>query len=386
MGVTMIDLKKYENKILQGDNLEILKTLPDAFIDCCITSPPYYGLRDYGTAFWQGGNPNCQHSVREENNFEKSKPPKTVCPKCGARRVDSQIGLEETPEAYIERLRMVFHDVWRVLKPAGTLWLNIGDSYCGSGRGLGDVNKKGVGLKAACTDNTFQKPYRVEGYKQKDLIGIPWMIAFALRADGWYLRQDIIWTKANPMPEAVKDRFCKAHEYIFLLSKQERYYFDHDAALELADGWDGRSINAKYVNRDYMAEVGGCEFGSSRPRWPQKPKGRVGKKGNIDEHANSGRYYYETPYRTKRDVWRVASEPCREAHFALFPTRLITPCIECGCPPDGIVLDPFFGGGTTGVVAVRTGRRYLGCELNPEYIRIAEKRIQEEKDKTALFN
>lgn len=209
------------NTVLQGDCLEVLKTLPDGIADCCVTSPPYYGLRDYGTGEWVGGDPECPHrrvskysdktitghAQKELAGNVGDAIYKSVCPLCGAVRIDKQIGLEETPEQYIDRLVAVFHEVKRVLKDDGTLWLNIGDSYCGTGD-------------------------KVIGCKQKDLIGIPWMLAFALRADGWYLRQDIIWHKPNPMPESVKDRCTKSHEYIFLLSKKPKYYFDYEAIQE----------------------------------------------------------------------------------------------------------------------------------------------------------
>ncbi|MDR0605691.1 MAG: site-specific DNA-methyltransferase, partial [Bacteroidales bacterium] len=201
------------NKILCADALIGLKTLPDNSVDCCVTSPPYYGLRDYGTATWTGGNPDCRHSERIEKNFEKfkqsgnrgnSKVPKGTCPRCGAKRIDLQIGLEDTPELYVNRLTEVFAEVYRVLKPTGTLWINIGDSYST----IKLINGKHKSIKS------------------KDLIGIPWMIAFALRDMGWYLRQDIIWHKPNSMPESVKDRCTKAHEYIFLFSKSRKYYYD----------------------------------------------------------------------------------------------------------------------------------------------------------------
>lgn len=231
------------NTVLQGNCLDVLKTLEDKSIDCCVTSPPYYGLRDYGTGKWVGGDPNCPHR-RMSKYSDKTKKGhaqeelrgnvgdaiyKTVCPLCGAVRVDEQIGLEETPKQYIDRLVEVFHEVKRVLKDEGTLWLNIGDSYCGTGD-KGDYkdpkyadgrNGQGVAMNR-----------KVIGCKQKDLIGIPWMLAFALRNDGWYLRQDIIWHKPNPMPESVKDRCVKSHEYIFLLSKKSHYYFDYKAIQE----------------------------------------------------------------------------------------------------------------------------------------------------------
>lgn len=335
----------YIDKVINGDCLEVLKTLPDESIDCCVTSPPYYGLRDYGTGAWIGGDPNCPHyrtTKRSDNTSTGHKAMmdtghpvgdaiyKTVCPLCGAIREDRQIGLEETPEKYIEKLTEVFREVKRVLKNDGTLWLNIGDSYWGSGsRGwdftdrFTDASKLQKGSKGTTDLHNLPKLVgNINGYKNKDLIGIPWMLAFALRADGWYLRQDIIWHKPNPMPESVRDRCTKSHEYIFLMSKSPHYYFDSDAMQEKAtsDNGDGK--------------------------------------------------------RNKRDVWSVVVKPVKEAHFATFPEELIAPCILAGSPVDGIVLDPFFGSGTTGRVAVKYSRHFIGIELNPEYIEISDKRTE----------
>ena len=329
------------SKVLLGDCLEVLKTLPDESVNCCVTSPPYYGLRDYGTGTWVGGDPNCPH-----RRLNKCKPDhtatghaqeelignvgdaiyKTVCPLCGAVRVDKQIGLEETPEMYIDKLTAVFHEVKRVLKDDGTLWLNIGDSYCG-------VDNIGTGLK------------------NKDLIGIPWMLAFALRNDGWYLRQDIIWHKPNPMPESVKDRCTKSHEYIFLLSKQPHYYFDYQAIQE----------ESKYGGVDNRTDKGRIAYEGKRTSSPIP---------NLAQQS----FVSITDKRNKRDVWSVTVKSVREAHFATFPEELITPCILAGCPTGGTVLDPFFGSGTTGRVATKYNREYIGIELNPEYVEISNKR------------
>jgi DNA modification methylase len=311
------------NKILLGDNIETLKTLPAAAVDCCITSPPYYGLRDYG--------------------------------------VDGQIGLEESPEEYIEKLVNVFREVRRVLSDEGTLWVNIGDCYSGSGKGgqshyiksenwhptyphIGTTARKNAVTKFA------GEPRCPQGIKNKDLIGIPWLLAFALRADGWYLRQDIIWNKPNPMPESVTDRCTKAHEYIFLLSKSANYYFDNNAIKEPATSTDN-SIRDRDSTR--LNNVPGRD-----------KMGGLCKNDYID--------------RNKRDVWTVTTKPYKDAHFAVFPEALICPCVLAGSKEGGIVLDPFMGSGTTAVVAVKLLRKYVGCEINPEYIKIAEKRISEE--------
>lgn len=348
-----------KNVILLGDCLKVLKELPDESINCCVTSPPYYGLRDYGTGEWVGGDPNCPHrrtSKYSENTITGHKQIelqgnvgdaiyKTVCPLCGAVREDKQIGLEETPEEYVQKLVDIFHEVKRCLTKDGTLWLNIGDSYA--------HNTKEV-LPQTIENTTERQPhYGVkvpDGCKPKDLIGIPWMLALALRKDGWYLRQDIIWHKPNPMPESVKDRFTKSHEYIFLLSKSEKYYFDHEAIQE----------KSAYVDN-------------------RLGKGRIGYNGKrVDDNTETGQNSFVTitGSRNKRDVWTVQPSHYKGAHFATYPEELIYPCIMAGCPEDGIVLDPFMGSGTTGVVAKKNHRNYLGIELNPKYKEIADNRIK----------
>lgn len=294
----MDDMKP--NTILCGDCLEVLRTLPSSSIDCCVTSPPYYALRDYG--------------------------------------VDGQIGLEETPEAYIAKLSYVFMEVYRVLKPEGTLWLNIGDSYNGNKKG----NTETIKHKVVAESNDFHKKLW-KGAKQKDLIGVPWMLAFTLRSQGWYLRQDIIWEKGNPLPESVTDRCTKSHEYIFLMSKSQKYYFDYEAIQE----------KAKYPNDNR-----GSRGDSRRGTEMNSVSGVTGE------------------MRNKRDVWCVNTKPCSEAHFATYPFELIRPCILAGCPENGIVLDPFMGSGTTAIVARSLNRNYIGVELNPEYIKIAQKRLE----------
>lgn len=362
------------SKVLLGDCLEVLKTLPDESVNCCVTSPPYYGLRDYGTGTWVGGDPNCPHfrtshftkncQTGHKNLLEMKGVAdsiyKKVCPLCGAVRVDKQIGLEETPELYIDKLTAVFHEVKRVLKDDGTLWLNIGDSYWGSGsRGFDftdkftDASEIQKGSKG--TTDLSNIPKLVgntdTGLKNKDLIGIPWMLAFALRNDGWYLRQDIIWHKPNPMPESVKDRCTKSHEYIFLLSKQPHYYFDYQAIQE----------ESKYGGVDNRTDKGRIAYEGKRTSSPIP---------NLAQQS----FVSITDKRNKRDVWSVTVKSVREAHFATFPEELITPCILAGCPTGGTVLDPFFGSGTTGRVATKYNREYIGIELNPEYVEISNKR------------
>ena len=348
------------NQILQGDSLEVLKTIPDSVVDCCVTSPPYYGLRDYGTGKWVGGNLNCPHrrlSKFSDKTITGHNQPelignvgdaiyKTVCPLCGAIREDKQIGLEESPEEYIERLVSLFREVKRVLKDDGTLWVNIGDTYNGNKQGNTEVNKH-----SNVVTNSFKKT-TWNGAKVKDLIGIPWMLAFALRADGWYLRQDIIWHKPNPMPESVKDRCTKSHEYIFLLSKKPKYYFD-----------------SKAIQEDAKAESENCYKSVFN-------KGKVQERFRPNGSTNTMGMKKWTGKRNKRDVWDVVAKSTKEAHFATYPKELIKPCILAGSRLNGIVLDPFFGSGTTGIVAVECNRKYIGIELNPEYVEIAKKRIE----------
>ena len=319
------------NEVTCGDSLEVLKTLVDESVDCVITSPPYFGLRDYGMA--------------------------------------GQIGLEETPEAYIQNLVDLFREAKRVLKKEGTLWLNLGDSYS-SGQRTTTTPQTVRGKRGEKETNA--RPPVIEWAKQKDLLGIPWRVAFALQADGWYLRQDIIWHKPNPMPESVTDRCTKSHEYIFLLTKSPKYYFDNEAIKEDAvwdldgNGTQARKERAREGLKSYPeGKRSGIRFGGNKYGDSDDPK-----------HATkSGNEYIVTGKRNRRSVWTVTTKPFKEAHFATFPESLIEPMILAGCPKGGIVLDPFMGAGTTAVVAKKLGRNYLGIELNPEYIKIAQKRI-----------
>jgi DNA modification methylase len=291
-------------------------------VQTCVTSPPYFGLRDYGH--------------------------------------EGQIGLEPTPEAYIAAMVEVFRCVRDVLADDGTLWLNIGDSYFSDTKGTGG-NGGNLGPTGSHTQGSnagsFYQPKRFErnGLKPKDLIGIPWMLAFALRADGWYLRQDIIWHKPNPMPESVRDRCTKAHEYIFLLSKSERYYFDSEAVSEAAaqsSGWAKQRAKGKDTWK-YGRAAGG------------DPNSTNGVGGTLALGAT----------RNRRSVWTVTTKPYKGAHFATFPPDLIEPCILAGSRQGDVVLDPFMGSGTTAQVAVQHGRQYLGCELNPAYEAMQQERL-----------
>jgi DNA modification methylase len=326
----------------------------------CITSPPYYGLRDYGTAKWEGGDPDCQHSISMPTKWNDPKRGTSVlrpevghrggsssnCHLCGAKRIDEQLGLEDTPEEYITNMVEVFRCVWDVLEDNGTLWVNIGDSYCNSNgfaRASPEYQREGRNNMPA-NDRKLDKLHAT-GLKTKDLIGIPWMLAFALRADGWYLRQDIIWSKPNPMPESVQDRCTKAHKYIFLLSKSHKYHFDNVAIKDpVKEDWGTRDrTNGKYHNEGT----------------------------GLQPHSGLEKSYEMA---NKRSVWTVNTKPYSGAHFAVFPTELIEPCILAGAPVGGVVLDPFMGSGTTAQVAQDLGRQYLGCELNPEYGKLQKKR------------
>ncbi|MFV0240748.1 MAG: DNA-methyltransferase [Lacrimispora sphenoides] len=320
------------NRIYPGDCFEVLKTFPDRTVNCCITSPPYFQLRDYG--------------------------------------VDGQIGMEETPESYIERLTSVFREVRRVLKDDGTLWVNIGDSYSGSGKGGGSGKQL---TNKGSTTGEMLKGIVPEGLKPKDLIGIPWMLAFALRADGWYLRQDIIWHKPNPMPESVTDRCTKSHEYIFLLSKSPKYYYDAEAIAE-----DVTESTTKRLSQNIQEQKGSTLPGKTNGNMKAKAP-RFGKKKYTEDpetffRTKSGNAYEYSPKRNKRDVWTVTTKSYKGAHFATFPQDLIEPCILAGCPKDGFVLDPFFGSGTTGAAAQKYNRNYIGIEINPKYCNLADTR------------
>lgn len=350
-------------RILTGDARDRLKELPDGSVHCCVTSPPYFGLRDYG--------------------------------------VSGQIGLEATPDAFVAELVSIFREVRRVLRDDGTLWLNLGDSYAGSwgaqgrqgetgqmaSRSVSKVREKSK-ISAAQIAAHPQKAshtgsIRQEGLKPKDIIGIPWLVAFALRADGWYLRQDIIWSKPNPMPESVTDRCTKAHEYLFLLAKSPRYYF---AAAEIAEAVAPSTVE-RLLQPTLAAQAGSDRVpGKTNGRMKAVVNSRLLAEGAIARTGGlisggtdkSSLGVSAETTRNRRSVWTVTTQPFSEAHFATFPPALIEPCILAGCPKGGTVLDPFFGAGTTGLVADRNGRDCIGIELNPEYAAMAERRISDE--------
>jgi len=411
--------------------------LADESVDCVVTSPPYWGLRDYGIDEWEGGNEDCDHKdpahrTRAGFNerwygkqFQKDKqgslhePYRGLCGKCGAIRADGGIGLEPTPEEYCANMVEVFREVWRVLKPTGTLWLNLGDSYASDTKGSGGPSVK----QLSNAGSRYEMSQRlIHGLKPKDLVGIPWRVAFALQADGWYLRSDIIWSKPNPMPESVTDRPTKAHEYVFLLTKSPRYYYDADAIREPAQDWGARD---RSNNKTHSGLTG------------------------LAPHSGLTGAHDGEEGRNKRSVWEIATQPYPEAHFATFPEALVEPCIlagtsergvcaKCGKPwerivekgepvlnawskqgaaqyddsiggmrPAGLetgstlkhivpiatigwnptcdcnantvpatVLDPFAGAGTTLAVAQRLGRHSVGTDLSPDYLALARRRLE----------
>jgi DNA modification methylase len=346
-----------------GDCREVLRELPAESVHCVVTSPPYWGLRDYGTATWEGGDPDCDHvmsrALKRDTNGgmlpagegtrgTQSSTASSVllfrdeCGKCGARRIDAQLGLEATPEAYVAAMVDVFREVRRVLRDDGTLWLNLGDSYAGNGGGVT------TGKGALSPDSEPYKKWLREwgGLKPKDLVGIPWRVAFALQADGWYLRSDIIWSKPNPMPESVTDRPTKSHEYLFLLAKSPRYFFDADAVREAAE-YGYRPTRGG----DIFDRVGDGRSG------PVRTPGVVTHGGEPSAGRNI------------RSVWTIATAAYPGAHFATFPPKLVEPSVKAGCPIGGVVLDPFAGTGTVGMVAQSLSRRAVLIDLNPEYLR-----------------
>ena len=423
--------------ILNANALAI--PLADQSVQCVVTSPPYYGLRDYGTAKWEGGDPNCDHvqvkrvslesGLRNDGRkhkglYEGEKVTKMevayrqVCGKCGAIRIDEQIGLEQTPDEYVANLVAVFRECKRILRDDGTLWVNIGDSYARDPAKVGNGHPS-TGKQATNKGSLYEYQSPIpDGVKQKDLIGIPWMLAFALRADGWYLRQDIIWAKPNPMPESVKDRCTKSHEYIFLLSKSARYYYDHEAVKEPAKNDSGWAKQAEKGKRHQDHKAGSIYL------------------ANREESQYGLLTAKITPDRNKRDVWTVTTKPYKGAHYATFNPELIKPCIlagapetccaKCGAPYErvtervslgkrystgkskeknesglvtgfsgyddgssspvfktigfeptctcnagtssGIVFDPFVGSGTTVATAIQLGRKGIGLDLSLTYL------------------
>lgn len=306
-------------RLLLGDCVVRLRDLEQESVQMAVSSPPYLGLRDYG--------------------------------------VEGQIGLEETPERYVERLVEVFAEVRRVLKPDGTLWLNLGDSYCNTDKWGG--GGKNAGKQTVAADGSVPswavraKRPPIPGVKPKDLMGIPWLVAFALRAEGWWLRSEVIWSKPNAMPEPVQDRPTRAHEHLFLLSKSERYFYDVDAVREpFANGIEGAT-----------------PWGSN-----DRERNRGGRGDDFTAGTGTG-WTPSATGRNRRTVWTIPTQPFPGAHFATFPEELVRPCVLAGSRPGDTVLDPFSGSGTTGAVSIALGRSYVGCEINPEYVEMSRQRI-----------
>jgi len=322
-------------RIIQGDCRDVLKTLLDGSVHCCVTSPPYFGLRDYGVA--------------------------------------GQIGLEPTPDEFVAEMVAVFSEVRRVLRDDGTLWLNLGDSYANDGKWGGSSGGKHV--SALHGKSGIGRGKVTTGLKPKDLIGIPWRVAFALQADGWYLRQDIIWSKPNPMPESVTDRCTKAHEYLFLLSKSQRYFFDAEAIRE--DRTSDEDANGFRGGSYVGGEIGNSTMGKRTAVGNKRVRGVPPRHAQYAESSDQSGLdaVGRGDGRNKRSVWTVATAPFKEAHFATFPPGLIEPCIKAGCPAGGTLLDPFGGAGTTGLVADRLGRDAILIELNSDYAEIARRRV-----------
>jgi DNA modification methylase len=338
--------------ILEGNNTETLRRLPEKSVDCCVTSPPYFMQRRYSDS-------------------------------------DAEIGREPSPEEYVNRICAVFDEVKRVLKDEGSLWLNLGDTYAGGGKGGANY---GDGKQGYLKGEVDTRQFKSERYPRKSLVGIPWRAAFGLVDRGWILREDIVWAKPSPLPEPCKDRFVRSHEFIFLFVKQPKYYFNHPAALESATGYSGikradykisgydigdreidrqsqRGYVSKEGNQDLMGQPLQHHGSSIKPRY-------FGKAGNPDR-KDTGNLFIDVPLRTRRDVWTIAGEPSREGHYAMYPQKLVLQCLLCGCPEGGIVLDPFMGSGTTAIVARKNSRHFVGCELNHEYVEMANRRLGE---------
>jgi DNA modification methylase len=424
--------------ILCGNCLDILPTLEAESVQTCITSPPYWGLRDYGTAQWEGGEAECNHRVDRTNNRKMmngrgepsnsclswterdATPTNGDCPKCGARRIDSQLGLESTPQEYIANMVAVFRAVWRVLRDDGTLWVNMGDCYA---TGAGSVgNCPGGGKQGENWQGKMTSPNRmpIKGLKPKDLCMMPARLAMALQADGWYLRSEIVWAKPNPMPESVTDRPTKAHEMIYLLAKnggnpliwrardtgEWSYKSDLSEVIKIDklraktpsgwdtsdsahDGIDGNYSDGKIrwreaeedevprwkgfdyfydadaIREPHLTDYSKVESWSNQPGWSGNPNVN-GEKGHPLPGNSNGR--------NKRSVWTIATQPYAEAHFATFPEEIPKLCILAGSRPGDVILDPFAGSGTTGKVALELGRRPILIELNPAYVELAEHR------------
>jgi DNA modification methylase len=374
--------------VLLGDVRKRAKDVPRKSIHTVVTSPPYYALRDYSTGRYEGGSPDCDH-LHDNPRQDHSKgrllgrgaqgaalaartPMRSFCTKCGAIRVDEQLGLEESPEEYVEKMVSVFREVWECLRDDGTVWLNLGDSYSHGGCGSRDA---GRWPKQSRNDHMPTHHKKHSGRKPKDLIGIPWLVAFALQRDGWYLRSDIIFGKNNPMPESIKDRPTRAHEYLFLLSKKSSYYYDYEAIKEPVTGTAhprGGGVNPKARRGKNESADAGFVGSAARRQQGFNERWRVKQNESFSASVKD-----LVPLRNKRDVWMIGSQPYRGAHFATMPPKLVEPCVLAGAPRGGTVMDPFNGAGTVGLVSWQNGRSYRGIELNPEYVRLTYQRMRD---------
>lgn len=427
--------------LFNGEALEVLRNLPDESVDCCVTSPPYWGLREYSTGKWEGGDPGCDHKNRHgtqgatgqradrtftgAQNFYKG-----ICKLCGAVRIDKQLGLERTYQEYVAKCACIFHEVRRVLKKHGTCWVNLGDCYATGAGQVGDHpgggkrgeqwkgfrgdhpvdnkrNPKSIPMGPRTQPNRMPQP----GLKPKDLVGLPWRVAFALQEDGWYLRSDIVWAKSTPMPESVKDRCTRSHEFIFLLTKSQRYFYDAQAIAERAVSDHGSGNGFERGERLSFANADGSPRGGGRwvPKSMKIPSGwdiGPGQHGSFHKDGRRAKNLsaaertagkrllenvarkradgasHDNPFgldtRNRRDVWTIRSEPFPGAHFAVFPTELPRLCIMAGCKPGGVVLDPFAGSGTTLMVAKELGHPAIGIELSAEYCQMIERRVAQD--------
>lgn len=380
----MNDISQYVNRILSGDSLFELRKLPAKSIHCCVTSPPYYALRSYA-----GIAPTSWPAMKYSIFGFEIEVPAMVC----------ELGHEPDAKQFIGHIILIFREVWRVLRDDGTIWVNMGDSYVTSGKdrteAQANANSTLKGGLETESQVLKQQSKITDGLKPKDMIGIPWMMAFALRDDGWYLRSDIIWAKKNTMPESVTDRPTKSHEYIFLLSKSQKYYYDAEAIKTPAAESSKQRWDQDVLSQTGSARVPGKTNGNMKAvGGPMKNlpdgqtnirKARDKQRGHHRRHAGfNDRWDSMTTVEqssmgaNKRTVWHIATNSFKDAHFATFPEELITDPIKAGCPIDGIVLDPFSGSGTTAIVASKLGRKFIGIEISKDYVPMSEKRINEE--------
>lgn len=381
-----------------GDARSTLATLSTGSVDSVVTSPPYWGLRDYGTGQWVGGDPACTHSAGRSTNiphttvgYPASSTPRggdpQTCRRCGAIRVDQQYGLEPTPQDYVDNLRALFAELRRVLKPTGTVWLNLGDSYSAEPPGRSNHAMRHSTLRSAAAAAVLREQVRSAGVDRtrtlprKNLLGMPWRVALALQADGWMLRNAVVWAKRNPMPESVRDRLSTTYEFVFLLTANPTYHFDLDAIrvpLRRSEALgEGIPVGDPHVAEDALPGTSSRRRGRSVYGAKYEDPASFTRGPHGAAIRPTGRRHDHTHPRGKNpgDVWHLSTRPLRDAHFATFPIDIPLRCIAAGCPEGGVVLDPFSGTATTGLAALQLGRRYIGIELNTSYNRLAAARL-----------